>query len=273
MRRKSARGRQREAGFSLLEMLTVLVILTLVMGVVFAQIATVQKRYKTEETKLDMTQESREFLDQIVRDLHNAGYPSYHMYSPTALTSPIANDSRNAVGLVKFGYNDLWFEGDVDGDGQVDVVRYTLQDNGSGSCPCMIRRSQSLKLNSTDPMSQTSTNYSVQLDNLVNSLGAGRGGAALPIAGSSRIRGAGGGYTTVANDTLYAGYKSAYVFRAFDKDGVEILPTDYNTPSNKLSQIRTIKVTLNVLAKPSGVDIQTLRRPAVMLTATARLDN
>jgi prepilin-type N-terminal cleavage/methylation domain-containing protein len=269
---KSARGRQREAGFSLLEMLTVLVILTLVMGVVFAQIATVQKRYKTEETKLDITQESREFLDQIVRDLHNAGYPNFHMYASGALTSPVANDSRNAVGLVKFGYNDLWFEGDVDGDGQVDVVRYTLQDDGSGNCPCKIRRSQSLKLNNTDPLSQTSTNYSVELDNVVNSLGAGGGGAALPISGSSTIR-SGASYTTVANDTLYSGYKSAYVFRAFDKDGVEILPTDYNTPYTKIGNIRTIKVTINVLAKPSGADIQTLRRPAVMLTATARIDN
>jgi prepilin-type N-terminal cleavage/methylation domain-containing protein len=272
MRRKSAHGRQREAGFSLLEMLTVLVILTLVMGVVFAQIATVQKRYKTEETKLDITQESREFLDQIVRDLHNAGYPNYHMYAAGALTSPIANDARNAVGLVKFAYNDIWFEGDVDGDGQVDVVRYTLQDDGSGNCPCKIRRSQSPKLSGTDPMSQSSINYSVELDNLVNSLGVGGGGAALPIAGSSTIR-SGTSYTTVANDTLYSGYKSAYVFRAFDRNGVEILPTDYNTPLNQLSQIRSIKVTLNVLAKPSGADIQTLRRPAVMLTATARLDN
>ena len=75
--------------------------------------------------------------------------------------------------------------GDVDGDGQVDVVRYTLQDDGSGNCPCKIRRSQGTKLNNTAPMdtSQPSTNYSVELDNVVNSLGAGSGGVADPTTG------------------------------------------------------------------------------------------
>ena len=140
------RRRASQRGFSLLEMLTVVAILTLVMGAVFKQVISVQQRYRTEETKLDISQESREFLDQMVRDLHQAGYPTLRIYATGVLASPKINDQRVAAGIVKFAYNDLWFEGDIDGDGQVDVVRYTLNAPG-GACPCTIQRSQATKLN------------------------------------------------------------------------------------------------------------------------------
>ncbi len=275
-RSRASRQLSRQAGFSLLEMLTVVAILTLVMGAVFGQIATVQKRYKTEETKLDLVQESREFIDQMVRDLHNVGYPNARMYAQGALTAPTANDVRNAVGLVKFDYNDVWFEGDVDGDGQVDVVRYTLQSVG-GSCPCAIRRSQTAKLNATAPMAQNSTSYQVQLENVVNSAGSGGGGVngSLPIAGNSTVGAGGGGYTTIANDTLYGGYKGSYIFRAFDQNGNAVGPADYSTLAGQqaLASIRTIRIVISVLAPATGTDIQTLRRPAVSVTSSARINN
>lgn len=53
------RRRTWQRGFSLLEMITVVAILTLVMGAVFKQVITVQQRYRGEETKLDVAQESR----------------------------------------------------------------------------------------------------------------------------------------------------------------------------------------------------------------------
>ncbi len=83
----AAKGRSR--GYTLLELLIVLVILVTVTGAVFEQINGMQKKAGSEAMKLDMNQQAREFLDQTVRDLHMAGYPGASMYSnPTAASIP-----------------------------------------------------------------------------------------------------------------------------------------------------------------------------------------
>ncbi len=258
------RTRARQRGFSLLEMLVVVAILMLVMGVIFQQVGQVQKRYRTEEAKLDLTQESREFLDQIVRDVHQAGFPSRKMYqsSPAILMDPWQQDARVAVGLVKFSYSDLWFEADVDGDGQVESVRYTLDSGASAHCPCTLKRSQVKKVNATDPMAQI-TSYSTALDGVVNS------GGAYSLTGNTTFAGG----TTTSNDTLYGGLKGAYVFVAYDANGTLVSPTDINTDPAKLATIRTILVNLNVLVKASAADLQTQMRPALSLSASAKISN
>lgn len=248
-----------QSGFSLVELMLVLLVLTIVMGVVFNDINSVQKRYRTEESKLDLTQESREFLDQIVRDMHQAGYPGTKQYAVNVLGGTPDNDSRNAVGLVSVSSTDLWFEGDIDGDGQVDSVRYTLQATG-GNCPCTVRRSQVIKVNGVAPLAQTVT-YSVEVQNVINS------GGLYPIAGTSRFGGA-----PVSNDTLYSEYKSAALFTAYNNSGAVVtLPVDISTNRTLLKTIKTIRINLNVLSP--NTDLQTGLRPAVAMTATARLNN
>jgi prepilin-type N-terminal cleavage/methylation domain-containing protein len=263
------RRRTWQRGFSLLEMITVVAILTLVMGVVFKQVITVQQRYRGEETKLDIAQESREFLDQMVRDLHQAGYPTKRIYASGVLLSPAINDQRVAAGLVRYTYNDLWFEGDMDGDGQIEVVRYTLNAPG-GICPCTIQRSQATKLNSTAPLSQTSTNYATELQNVINSGGSG----GSKTNGAYGISGTGPGGAT--NETLYGGLEGPYIFQAFDNRGVAVVPPlDISTTAGAtaLANIRSIQISINVLGKQSGSDLQTGRRAAISLTATARITN
>jgi prepilin-type N-terminal cleavage/methylation domain-containing protein len=115
-----------EQGFSLVELMIVLVILTIVMGVIFQQIVSLQQRYKTEEIKADIFSEAREFTDQFVRDIHQTGYPGKTVYTAAALGAPPENDNRLAVGIVSATPTDLQLEADVDGDGLVDSVRYTL---------------------------------------------------------------------------------------------------------------------------------------------------
>ena len=253
-------------GFSLIEMITVVAILTLVMGAVFTQIITVQQRYRGEESKLDIAQESREFLDQMVRDLHQAGYPTQRIYGSGVLASPAANDQRVAANLVKYAYNDLWFEGDVDGDGQVEVVRYTLNAPG-GTCPCTIQRSQAKKLNATAPLAQTSTNYATELQNVVNSGGSG----GTKTNGAFGVSGTGPG--GASNETLYGGLEGPYIFLAFDAAGNAVAPTDIATNAAALASIRSIQITINVLAKQTASDLQTGRRPAISMTAAARITN
>src|SRR5512146_2880259 len=115
------RAHRLQRGFSLLELMIVLLILSIIMGAVMQQISTVQQRSSSEQTKMDMFQESREFMDQMTRDLHEAGYPNPRNFDIGQITGPA--DDKVAVGLVKADNAELIFEGDVDGTGTVSSVQ------------------------------------------------------------------------------------------------------------------------------------------------------
>src|SRR2546423_7004081 len=123
-------------GFSLIELVIVMAILLVVSAAVFKLVAVATERSSTEQTKLDMFQEAREFMDQMTRDLRQAGYPNPRNMDPSVFTaSSIIQDHRAAAGLVQVDAGDLWFEGDVDGSGTVSVVRY-YYDTAGTNCPC-----------------------------------------------------------------------------------------------------------------------------------------
>src|SRR5213083_557241 len=127
----------RTSGFSLLELMIVLIILLGISAAIFQTINLTTQRSSAEQTKLDMFQEAREFMDQMSRDLRQAGYPNARNFAPGVLTTPISGDMRAAVGLVKIDTGDLWFEADVDGTGIVSVVHYFLDTSTSNNCPCL----------------------------------------------------------------------------------------------------------------------------------------
>lgn len=167
---KSARVRnRRQSGFSLIELLVVVAILMVISGSVMQTISDVQKRARTEETRLDEFQTAREFMDQMIRDVHQTGFPNLKMYEPNVMGAAFQQDVRNAVGLVDISPTNIHFEGDVDGDGVVDEVFYTLvpQSAAAGlqNCPC-IRRSVAPKAPGVDPTAQA-PNYSTQVENVV----------------------------------------------------------------------------------------------------------
>ena len=263
-------GTRHQSGFSMLEMVVVVSLITLVSGVVLTQLGSVQKRAKWESDKTDAVQESREFADQIVRDLHHAGYPGTQMYQSGVLISPAVNDYRAAAGLVKFSYTDLWFEGDVDSNGTVDSVRYTLQPASDGNCPCVLQRSEVSKVSGA-PTSQ-GTNYSREVEGVVNSAGSGGTGTngALAISGTTQVR-SGGGWTSASNDTLYAPYKGYYVFQAFDASGNAVAPCDLTSNPTAVQSISTIAITLNVIGGPNSVSADTRMRPAISVVASAHV--
>src|SRR5215468_11598448 len=115
------------SGFSLIELMIVLVILLTITGAIFQLINLTTQRSATEQTKVDMFQEAREFMDQMSRDLRQAGYPSPRNMDPSVFTQvPYINDLQAAAGLVEISDTDLKFEGDTDGTGTVKVVHYHL---------------------------------------------------------------------------------------------------------------------------------------------------
>lgn len=127
-------------GFSLMELMIVVLLMSLIMGAVLSQIGQVQQRARGEQVKVDIFQESREFADQLMRDLHQAGYPSVRMFSTAGLTSA---STTVATGVILISASEVKFEGDMDGTGNVSVVDYQLVAGGN-NCPCL-QRSQGVK--------------------------------------------------------------------------------------------------------------------------------
>jgi prepilin-type N-terminal cleavage/methylation domain-containing protein len=234
------------SGFSLIEMMIVLIVLSLIMAAVFAQIMNAQARINVEQAKLDLFQEAREFMDQMTRDLHNAGYPNARNYGWSSSTgqeigSPMAQDARDAVGLMKVDKGDLWFEGDVVGDGRVYQVKYHLEPTGL-NCPCL-QRSWKLK-QAGDPLStaaQGLPDYQVEVQNVLN--------------GSAN-------YTLTDHPIFYAYYDN-------DTQNPIALPIDSN--NQFLGRVDTIKVILTVQAKVK--DPVTRLAPTVTLMSTVKLNN
>jgi prepilin-type N-terminal cleavage/methylation domain-containing protein len=202
-------------GFSLIEVLVVLAVLSIISAGIFQQIATVQERASTEQVKVDNFDEARDFIDQFFRDINQIGYPNSRMVDTTSTSwspcmgsgctpvVPLINDSRLAVGLVKIDSNEIRFEGDSNGDGNPESIVYKV--NGSGTCAACLQRSQVDKVNGN------------------------------PLTGQTQNWG------TEVNDVV-----STSVFTYFKSDSTQVtgLPIDINSNPSVLAQIKTIQISL-----------------------------
>src|SRR6202162_4069265 len=169
--------------FSLIELLVVAAVLLVVLGGVVSYITIALQRSKAEQTKVDLTQEGRSFVDEFERDIHQAGYPNCRMFNTGSNCSAHLNDHTMAVGLLLVSNTQIVFEGDVDGDSNVDSVWYRLVDSAgnsppTGTCPCTVQRGQITKVDGA-PLSQVPL-FSQELQEVVNSgvpaAGSGYGG-------------------------------------------------------------------------------------------------
>jgi prepilin-type N-terminal cleavage/methylation domain-containing protein len=239
---------RRQQGFSLIELMIVMLVLTIIMGAIFQQLDMVQKRYRSEQNKLDLFQNSREFVDQFARDVHQAGFPNTKLFALNAFSGPREKSAYNANGLIFIDRDFMWFEGDVNGDGIVDSVAYYLEANttnaGNSKCPCL-KRSQVPKADGVAPMDNVITPQT-QVENVV-----------------------------IPN---YAGGDA--FFYAYDKEGTPIdisaglTRTDF-TPNttDMIYKIYMVRIRLNVKASAAAGDIGTGFRPQVFITAGAQVNN
>jgi len=213
----------RQDGFSLLEMMLSMLILTLVMAVVFEQLGAAQYRTANEQAKLDDFQQVRDFVDQFFRDINEIGDPNSRIFDLTggtwnpALASPVINDSRFAIGLVKIDNNMIQFEASVNGISTVQSIQYMI--NGSGSCSLCLQRSQADKVNGS-PVTAQNTNWGTEVNDVVSN----------PI------------------------------FTYFDTTGALItgLPVDVSTTAgaNTIATVKTVQINLRV-NDPTVIDLQT----------------
>jgi len=234
-------AQRRESGFSIVELVVAVAIFSVIMGVMFRQVDQAEHASSMERAKVDVFQEARAFVDLMARDLHEAGYPSPRSFEPGVLVlnpmlprSPFAADARVAVGLTRIGPGDLWFEGDVDGNGTVSVVQYRYDSEGN-NCPCL-RRSQQPKANAA-PLAQVPA-YQVEVHNVKNG--------------------------TAGNPIFFA--------YAHGSTGTALpLPIDFDASPAILASVDTIKVMLTV--ESAVRDPKGLVTPVATLVSTVRLNN
>jgi len=119
------KGRRSEQGFSLIELLVTTLVMTIVMGSLLALSSQNQARADFEQDLVALNQSGREVADQIYRDIRLAGYPQQKLFAAT-LNWTAANTNKVASGFVTTTSNGLTFQGDIDGDGTVEVVEYNL---------------------------------------------------------------------------------------------------------------------------------------------------
>lgn len=167
------------AGFSLIELLTAMAIFLVICGTAFGLLTMAMRRYQSESQMLGTFQEARFGLDQIVRDINDAGYPPQNQFQilpadpDEYATSPVAWDksqgyptSSCAVGntCTTPGDFDLILETKVDpfdSTAKVKWIRYQLQGT-------TLYRAIVDKDSSNDPVGQTSTQLVPYVQNVMN---------------------------------------------------------------------------------------------------------
>lgn len=93
-----SRGAQTQRGFSLIELMLAMAVFLVICGAMFALLQLSQERYTSESQMSGSFQEARLAIDQIARDVNDAGFPAQSMYSqvPSSTTlyaaGPVAWD-------------------------------------------------------------------------------------------------------------------------------------------------------------------------------------
>src|SRR5438132_3028170 len=126
-------GTIRQEGFTLIELLVALGIFLLITGAAFTLLGSSQQRYRTESQVLNSFQEARLGLDQIVRDVNDAGYPprsfnagdtTQFAYSPFAWSPNYPNSPPCQIGA-----------GGCATPGDFDLIIETNPNPQDPSCP------------------------------------------------------------------------------------------------------------------------------------------
>jgi prepilin-type N-terminal cleavage/methylation domain-containing protein len=245
------------SGFSLIEMMVVLVIVSIVVAAVLTQVNQTQQRAAAEENKLDQFEDARNFVDQIAIDARQMGYPNIHNFdvsvtpavAPTCGAAtwqlPYIDDCRLAIGLVSISPTQLIFEGDVDGSGNVSIIGYTV--NGDGACANCLERAQ---------VSKQSVN--------------GMGAAAFVNKDLNAVSGA---YKAEIQNVQNVNSASNLIFRAYDSAGNALPATmDIGSDPTDIAKARTIQISLDI-SDPTKVDPKTHQPLEANIISRAQIVN
>ena len=168
------------SGYSLVELLVATTLFTIISGSVFSLLSSSQLTYQGESTLASAFQQANVAIDQIVRDVHSAGYPPVSSFStlvaqgapekyalpfawsPGYTSAPPTPCTVGATCAIP-GDNDLILEA-ADSTGAVQWIRYSLQGT-------TLLRASIPKVRFGDPVSLTGAQLVPYLDNVTNPAG------------------------------------------------------------------------------------------------------
>jgi prepilin-type N-terminal cleavage/methylation domain-containing protein len=192
----TAGGQRRQFGFTLIELMVALGIFLLVTGAAFGLLKSSQQRYQTESQILTSFQEARLALDQIVRDVNDAGFPppTYFMsgFPQNSASRPFAwslgagyPGSFCQIGTAGGGTCSTATAGDTS-PGDFDLIVETdpnpLDPSCTPNCPVQwiryqlqgttLYRGMAQKVSGDDPDADTSTKLVPFVQNVINNSSA-----------------------------------------------------------------------------------------------------
>lgn len=192
-----------QRGFSLLELVVSMGILAGILGYVMAGVSDIQKKANNDINRLGVSQEARQFMDQILRDLRQSGFPGIASFDPNDPSPVTSNTSWVAQGMISFSSTAIHFEGDVDGSGVSEV--YIQEIIPAGGCPCKVQRGTVLKssgsgVTAAGPPTYYPPDYYTELDDVMNQniFTAYKGDGSAWVSGTDDI-----GLLTSIGITLY----------------------------------------------------------------------
>lgn len=261
--RKHYKAEACERGFSLIEMLITLGLLVIVLGVVVKGVMELQARNFAETGKVDAVQETRDFIDQMARDIHGTGYPPPAVTTQSnprcanglgAVYAAVRNNPNISCGIVAFSTTSITYEADLDGSGTVSVVYLQLvPPAGTTNCPCQLQRGTVTKAQWVANNNITPS-YFTTVNGVLNS-GNGAGAAIYTIS--------------LSGHGTYTSYGTADAFDGYDANG-NLTAACSLTTNPDCTQIRSLQITANVA--PSYYDPVTQLYPVYSITSKARIN-
>lgn len=270
------KGSRAQLGFSVIEMLVAVALLTVVLGVVIRGMSDVQRRNFSETSNVDAVQDTRDFIDQMVRDIHGVGYPPPQAVTQGAnpyCTDPKFDGQPNAAvrmnpsvacGITSFSPTNIIYEGDLDGSGNVSVVFLNLVlQPGRNRCPCILQRGVVTKTAWAAANGVVVPQYFTTVNGVLNS-----GNGANPPVSLFGV--------TLSGPGNYVQYASADVFDAYDAGATPItVPCTMGIPGNPgtnpdCNRIRSLQITVNVV--PNFADPTTRLFKVYSVTSKARIN-
>ncbi len=262
--------RTNDRGFSAIELLIATLLLMAILGIAVKGMTEMQQRSFSEGAKTDAAQETRDFIDQMVRDVHTVGYPPARAigvlpdgtanntpYSTDALgagvPNPIVRNNVNiACGIVSFTPQSVIYEADLDGTGIVSAIYLNLVPGPGNRCPCTLQRGV---ISKTQELAGLPPQYFTTVNGVLNS-GNGAGAGTFPIV--------------LSGPGNYASYATSDVFAAFDANANPILVPCTLATNPDCSQIRSLRITANVV--PNYADPTTKQFKVFSITSRARIN-
>jgi len=251
--KRFARHAAPHRGFSLMELMVVLAVMTTVFGMAFQLTYMFEQRGSAENEKVDSVQTARDFMDQVNRDIHDAGYPPLTVAVNGATTC--VGNANIACGITYYSPLKVQYEGDLDGTGTVYQVTLQVIPNASGNCPCILQRGIVTKAAALGGAVPT---YYTEVNGLLNS-GAWNGAATYPVS--------------LGGPISYSSYGTADVFDGYFNDATPVTTSCTTAAAcvNSATPIRELQVTANVA--PTFADMQTHVYPVFSISSKARLSN